>query len=267
MRKTLVCVALVSLCACNLLKKSDATDSEGGTAAAASASSGSGGGVVSKGLSFLTGGPMQGEMDILMKSEKSNGTMKLFAKGTKQRVEMNMNETGASAAGAPKMGAMIMDDVKKEMILLDDEKKTAMIMKLDAEGKPSTPGGPSGTTPTKADAPECKPTGKSDTVAGYDCNICVTEAADSKTEACIANGLSFLGVGGKSSFGALAGKAAGFPLRAVKTAKSDGHEIERMEVTKIERKNIGDDKFQIPPGYKTMDMAEMFKGLGGPPHH
>jgi hypothetical protein len=70
---------------------------------------------------------------------------------------------------------------------------------------------------------------------------------------------------GSGGLGAISGKLGGFPLRAVKTAKSDKHEIERFEVTKIERKNLGDDKFQVPPGYKTIDMADMFKGLGGPP--
>lgn len=260
MRKILVCVAIVSLAACQ--KKTDAS-AEGGTAAAGSATSG-GGGVVAKGLSFLTGGPMEGEMDILVKNPKSSGTIKMFAKATKQRMEMTMSDKSAK-------GAMIMDETKKEMIMLDDEKKTAMIMHLDAEGKPSTPGGPSavGNPGGGGNAPkeECKPTGKSDTVAGYDCNICVTDSTDSKTEACVANGLSFLGVGGSSAFGALAGKMAGFPLRAVKTSKADGKEIDRFEVTKIERKSITDDKFQIPAGYKTMDMAEMFKGLGGPPRH
>jgi hypothetical protein len=254
MRKLIVCVAVVSLAACQ--KKVDA-NAEGGAATVTSAATPTGGGVLAKGLSFLTGGPMQGEMDILMKGEKSGGTMKLFAKGAKQRMEMNLSDKSTK-------GAMIMDGDKKEMIILDDEKKTAMIMKLDADGKPATPGGPAGVGGTgKPEAPECKPTGKSDTVAGYDCNICVSETADAKTEACVANGLSLLGAGG-GPLGALAGKMAGFPLRAVKTAKSDGHEIDRFEVTRIERKNVADDKFQVPAGYKSMDMAEMFKNLGGP---
>jgi hypothetical protein len=264
MRKLVTLGVVLSLCACNLMKKSAATD-EGGTAAASSAgtTSAGGGGIVSKGLSFLTGGPMQGEIDFMIKSEKGeNGTVNMLIKGTKQRMEMTM---------AGKNNAVIMDGDKKEMIVLDEDKKTAMIMKLDSDGSPGGPGGPSGKPSGggSGGAPknDCVPNGKSDTVAGYDCNICVVDETDTKSEACVANGLSFLGFGGKSGLGALAGKMGGFPLRAIKTRKSDNKEVERFEVTKIERKNLGDDKFQIPPGYKTVDMADMFKGLGSPPKH
>lgn len=52
-------------------------------------------------------------------------------------------------------------------------------------------------------------------------------------------------------FLAMTGTAGAFPMLSVET-KSDGTELSRLTVTKIEKKTLEDSKFQIPSNYKKM---------------
>ena len=58
------------------------------------------------------------------------------------------------------------------------------------------------------------------------------------------------------------------PLRMVTFDKA-GVEEGRVEVTKIDKKSEPAASFEVPPGYKIIDLADMFKGgaagPGGPP--
>lgn len=245
---------LVLATGCGLLKKKD--DDGGATGSTATgATATSGGGIIAKGLSLAGAAAFQGEVDMTIKNEKgttSNGS--ILVKGQKQRMDMTSPDQ--------KMGAVIMDGEAKKMIMLDDAKKTAMVMSLKDPGAPPAgpPGAhPAGATPQKEH--EFKRTGKKDVVAGYDCEIWTYEEPEQKGEVCVADGLSLLGFGGVS-LGALSGKISGLPLRAISQTK-DGKEKDRWEVTKIDRRDVPDDKFTIPPGYQTMDMDQLMKGLGG----
>jgi len=60
-----------------------------------------------------------------------------------------------------------------------------------------------------------------------------------------------------------------FPLRFVGYAKDGTTEESRLEITKIDKKSLADSEFQVPAGYKVVDLEKMFQGLGGmpvPPH-
>jgi hypothetical protein len=242
---------LVLATGCNLLKKKD---DEGGVASTAPTTSATSGGIVAKGLSFIGAAAFQGQVDMIIKNEKGGGHGSILVKGPKQRMEFTSPEA--------KVGAIIMDGEAKKMIMLDDAKKTAMVMTLKDPGA-APPAGPPGTHPTAPPPKEhdFKRTGKKDVVAGYDCEIWTYEEPDQKGELCVADGFSLLGFGGLS-LGALSGKISGMPLRAISQTK-DGKEKDRWEVTKIERRDVPDDKFQVPPGYQTMDMDQLMKGLGG----
>lgn len=245
--------AIVTLCVvatgCNLLKRGDA---DGGGAITAPGSSG--GGIVAKGLSLAGAAAFQGELDMIIKSDKGGSDGLILVKGAKQRMEFHTPDS--------KTTAMIMDGDAKKMIVLDDARKTATVMSLEKPDvtPPSTPppGAPAGVSPKQH---EFKRTDKKDVVAGYDCEIWTYEEPDKKGEICVAGGFSLLGMGGMS-LGALNGKIDGMPLRAIGQTK-DGKEKERWEVTKIERRSVPDDKFQVPPGYQTTDMDQLMKGLGG----
>lgn len=261
MRKIVLGAACVSLLACNplkLLSKSDDSAEGGATTAPAGGGGGSSGGVIAKGLSLVAEGALQGEVDFMVKNPKTTMNATMQVKGMKQRMQVHSSDKPAG------LGAVIFDGEKKQMIMLDDDKKQAMVMKLDEQGQVSAPGGPShAPAAPKPEAPECKATGKSDVVAGYSCDVCVSETPEKKTEVCSASGLAFFGFGKLAE--AMHAKFTGFPLRAVVTDKATSKEIERTEVTKIEKKSLGDELFVVPPGYKVVDLAEMFKGLGGAP--
>lgn len=246
-------LAIVSLCVvatgCNLLKGHDA---DGGASGATPATSG--GGIVANGLSLVGAAAFQGEVDMIIKSDKGGSDGLILVKGQKQRMEFHAPDS--------KTTTMIMDGEAKKMIVLDEARKTAMVMSLDKAdvAPPSAP--PPGAHAAAPPKPhEFKRTGKKDVVAGYDCEIWTYEEPDKKGEVCVADGLSLLGMGGMS-LGALSGKINGLPLRAIGQTK-DGKEKERMEVTKIDRRSVPDDKFQVPPGYTTTDMDQLMKGLGG----
>jgi hypothetical protein len=54
-----------------------------------------------------------------------------------------------------------------------------------------------------------------------------------------------------------------FPLRAITYDKDGNTETSRIEVTKIEKKTVPDDSFDVPPGYALVDLAQMIQGLAG----
>jgi hypothetical protein len=54
-----------------------------------------------------------------------------------------------------------------------------------------------------------------------------------------------------------------FPLRMIGYDKKTGAEEGRVELTKFEKKTIAPTVFDMPQGYKVMDMAQMFGQLAG----
>ncbi len=119
-----------------------------------------------------------------------------------------------------------------------------------------------------------KKTGRTDKVAGYDCDVYTVDdpsGALSDAELCLASGFSMLalGLGGPfSSFGSAASEewseilSHGFPLRVVLRDPS-GAPLVKMEATHIERRSVPDSEFEIPPGY-TKTLAPTFPSLTKP---
>ena len=85
-------------------------------------------------------------------------------------------------------------------------------------------------------------------------HVILTDIANFPTDLYIAQGLIEL----------LDGKH--FPLRFIGYEKDGTTENGRVEVTKIDKKALGDDKFTYPPTYKVIDLSAMMQGLGGIPH-
>ena len=60
-----------------------------------------------------------------------------------------------------------------------------------------------------------------------------------------------------------------FPLRFIAFDKA-GAEESRFEVTRIDKKALAPARFEIPPGYKVVDLEQMMRGfapqLGKIPH-
>ena len=56
-----------------------------------------------------------------------------------------------------------------------------------------------------------------------------------------------------------------FPLRFIGYGKDGTTEESRAEVTKIDKKPVPDTSFQVPPGYRTIDLDQMMGSFGGMP--
>ena len=190
--------------------------------------------------------------------------------------------------GADKIGhvyGIVDNDAKKAYIVLDQQKETIMI-DLNTVGqqmkdfKPPTEHKATGST--AAEPPKYPPkitkTGKTDTVAGFSCEIWEiqsTEPGDaSKADVCVAQqGVSwfhFPMTGAPAEFAALGELVDGshFPLRGVGFDKDGKTEVGRVEVTKIDKKTLDPNLFVPPPSYKVVDMATAVSGfmggMGGP---
>jgi len=198
---------------------------------------------------------------IHMKNTSIDGTsdMDWFAKGDKGRMEMQMED-------GRKM-FFIVDGKNRRMIMPMPEQKMYHEMAL----------GDDETMDAEPDSILVR-TGKTDTVAGYACEMVLIKdkkTNKTETELCIAKGLGYLmATGNMGRSGQRAEppwmkefrehfKDGGFPLRTI-MRNDDGTEDTRMEVTKVEKKRLEESLFTVPPGYKKFDMAEMMKSKGMP---
>ncbi len=255
--------AFVLLAQCNLMKKTGDTAGDGGVATADTTSTTggalkAGGELVSKAMSFLSGGPFEGEITMnMINGGKPPETIVYMVKGQKMRFDAPSGKAGG--------GYVIFDSASKKMMTVTDSQKMAMTMDLNNMPQADV------SAAAAAKKSNVDKTGKTDTVAGYSCDIWkVTEDSGDKTDLCVGKGIAFPSMG--KSVGWMSELSDSFPLRAV-TTDATGKEKTRMEVTKIDKKSIDDSKFEVPAGYKTMSMDDMMKGMGGMgsslgrPHH
>ncbi len=259
MKKFSIIVPLVMVVVgCN--KAGSATAADGGTATAdtaAATTKAAAPSIVDKALSFLGAGPFEGEITMnVNEAGKPAHTITYDVKGTKMRFD------APAEAGPAGGGYVIFDGANKKMTTVNDAKKMAMVM--DMNGMGGAMGGMA--NPAAAQAAQAKPniekTGKTDTVAGYSCEIWkITETNGDKGDLCVAKGITFPMMG-RATAGWMSALEDYFPLRVV-TSDPSGKEKDRMEVTKIEKKSLDDAKFEVPAGFQTMNMGDMMKGLGG----
>ncbi|MDX2186372.1 MAG: DUF4412 domain-containing protein [Opitutaceae bacterium] len=196
----------------------------------------------------------EGRMTMKVGEGKTNQELLYSVKGDKIRMDM---QTGKEEG----MGGMIIDFQAKQMFMLMEMDGRKMYMKhplnMDEVAE-------------KADdlAEEPKPTGKTETIAGYQADEYVINNKDKTvTQLWLGKGLgTFFSPsamqggpmgGGRSkhseAWAKLARKGGLFPLRVV-TLNAKGKETSRMEVTKIEKASLpaslfsteGYSEFQIP---------------------
>ena len=267
----LALASLVLLVGCNKLKSGSGDD--GGAEP-----SGGGGGI----LSFLSGGPFEGEIALSMQDKKSGKPpMNLVYEVKQPKMRLDLPPDMMAQAGSAKpmgfggknMWALVDPPQKKMWVVSDDDKKALVFdmnkMADDAKrfrggSAPSAPNAPS--APSKP-PPKIEKTGKKDKVCGYTCEIWNVTEETKKMEICAAEGIAWFDL---RSMGTIDAKTAmlaeltdmnHFPLRVVET--ENGAETERMEATRCEKKSMADARFTVPPNYQVMDLAQMFQGLGG----
>jgi hypothetical protein len=230
---------------------SDAGSASAGSASAAPVASGGSAAVGTGSRSFGSGF----EGAIVMHGTTAHGPVDLLivTKGGKMRID---------APGPDgKVAHSIFNPADLTITILMDSQELAMQMPIPAAG---TAGGAAGGT----QASKITPTGKHETVAGYDCEDWDIAMANGNRESvCVAQGLSFF------DFSAMAGPTGGsvrswaeelrdknaFPLRAVEVDPG-GKEISRMEVTRIQKKSLDDATFAVPANYHLMRVPGMGAG-------
>jgi len=123
----------------------------------------------------------------------------------------------------------------------------------------------------KGKAPTIKMTGKTETIAGLQCEHMIVSSDDGVDyDVCAAKGLGTYFIGG-NPMGMRGGRGAPpaaeawqhlgtntFPLKVQRV----GGDVS-MEVTKIEKKSLDDDLFKVPSDFQKFDMGGM--GRGRPP--
>jgi uncharacterized protein DUF4412 len=237
------CAVLAVVGGCNDSKKSDVPASgstpNAESLAAAPSAPPSQPTLVQKALSFLSGGPFEGEIAMTMSDEgKPVRTIVFEMKGTKTRFDPPQELTHGA-------GYAVYDAATKQIITVSESQKMAFTMDMSRMNPGAARRG------ALKDA-QFEKTGTTDVVAGYSCDVLKVTSSDGSGEVCVAEGIPFPMQG----MTWLPKLEAGFPLRASGSDKA-GKEPMHMLVTKIEKKSIDDARLQIPPGYRSIDLASM----------
>lgn len=262
--------AIVAATGCDKLRSSLGRGGDGGEGGAVAA-----GNVSGNALPFSSG--FEGEVGVVAKgkhaSHAADGTqaMTLEVKGDKVRLDLPPGMAGSSSASAP--GYVILNTPEKKLYMVMDAQKQAIIIDMNKAGdqlkamapphaqKPGAPSGP---------PPKVTKTGKMETVAGFSCENWEIEQDGSKSVACIAQQgaswfhLPITGIPTEHAWMAELMDGKHFPLRLVSYTKGTTTEEARIEVTRIEKKVLAPARFEVPAGYKIVDLAQMMQGMGAP---
>lgn len=237
------------------------------------------------GLGFLSG--FEGQIDVAAKGKMNGGSarpgaapesinLSILVKDKRFRVDL---PASVGSTALPFKGYGVLDGTQKKAILVTDApEKMAVVFDLNKTGEQLKSYAPSARSArTGAPAKESKPpkvtkTGRKDKVAGYVCEDWEIEGDDGKATLCVAKqGFSWLQIpllGAPAEY-AWAGElldGSHLPLRAIVTEK-DGKESGRVEITKIEKKALAANLFEIPAGYPQLTVEQMIQkmmgGMGG----
>ena len=230
----------------------------------------------SAGLAFLS--DFEGEIDAFTKdSAKPNAqpvNLVLMVKAGKIRVDIPEGLAKGVAPGPlGDKGYAIFDSSAKKLTIVSDAKKEAILLDLNNSGKalsgltPGAPGHPGApATPSKITK-----TGKTDTVAGYSCEYWDVTSDHKEGTVCMGSDgpswftLPTTGIPTAQAWMSDLLDGKHFPLRFIGYGKDGTTEENRIEITKIDKKPIDDASFQVPAGYKTIDLEKMMQGIPGMP--
>jgi hypothetical protein len=194
----------------------------------------------------------------------------LLVKDGKFRFDLPEGLEGAQSLGK---AYLIVEPADKKLYAVMDAKKQVVLIDLDklvAQAK--TFGAQPHAADANGNAAEVQKTGKTDTVAGYSCEIWHITSKKSVGDLCIAEqGTSFFhipltGVPAEYAWASEITDGKHFPLRFV--ASENGAEQGRLEVTSIQKKALPAEEFTVPAGYNVLNLEQMLgamMGMGGMP--
>ena len=228
-------------------------------------------------LAFL--GSFEGEIDALAKDSKPGSTPTPLSVLVKSgMIRFDIPEKVAAKSGAGTMlgpdAYVIVNSTTKKLSIVSDAQKQVILVDLNTSGEtfkglgssPQHHGG-------GASAPEKTPTtvtktGKSDTVAGYKCEIWDVASDHREGSVCVAQqGVSWFhipmtGIPTDHAWMTELLDGQHFPLRFVGFQKDGVTEESRLEITKIDKRTLPASQFESPPTYRVIDMMQMLTTLG-----
>lgn len=188
--------------------------------------------------------PFEGTIDATMHTQMGELNATYFLKDARMRTDMSMG-TGIRTS-------MIVDPAAHRMYMLMPTRQ--MYMEREMPDSLLQSAG------QQAANNKVTWTGRTETIAGVSCEHATATANDgSQLDMCIAKGIDF---GGRAMMMGRRGAAGdswqqhvegGFPLRVQRV----GDSTPLFEVTKVERKAVGDDLFTPPAGWQKMTMPMM----------
>ena len=228
-------------------------------------------------LAFL--GSFEGEIDAVAKDSKSGSTptpLSVLVRAGVIRFDVPEKVTAKSGAGTM-LGPdayVIVNSTAKKLYVVSDAQKQVIVVDLNTSGEtfkglggspPPHHGGPS--APEKTPTTVTK-TGKSDTVAGYKCEIWDVASDHREGSVCVAQqGVSWFhipmtGIPTEHLWITELLDGQHFPLRFVGFQKDGVTEESRLEITKIDKRVLSASEFEYPPSYRVIDMMQMLTTLG-----
>ena len=223
----------------------------------------------SVGLSVLDN--FEGQIDVTAKGKFAGKAttaptnLTLLVKDGKFRFDVPEGVEGAEAMGKV---YVLVEPADKKLYAVFDAKKQVVLMDLDKlVSQAKTFGGQARTSDASRDAAQVQKTGKTDSVAGYTCEIWHITSKKSSGDLCIAEqGTSFFhiplsGVPAEYAWATEITDGKHFPLRFV--ALENGVEQGRLEVTNIHKKALPADEFAVPAGYNVLNLEQMMGAMMG----
>jgi hypothetical protein len=183
-------------------------------------------------------------------------TMTMYVRHDRVRIE---NSQMSSAPGS----TMIYRGDKKLVWMLNEEDKTYFEIRQDEEPRPLY-----SPSPTNATKPFVRRTGKKKQVLGYVCEQVIVKEVNLETEIWATKSLGDVYaaiskvLGGESALSNegwenMITKMGYYPLIA--STKIQGKVMESQEVTKIERKQLPAEVFELPAGFKKQSAGGMME--------
>jgi hypothetical protein len=183
-------------------------------------------------------GPFEGEIVVMVKDTA----------GQKLPPSITYDIKGDKVRYAPATGSLRaqVDPSTQHAYAIDDAQKAYR----DVDTKPGAGGA----------STKVAKTGKTEKIAGLDCEDWTIEGGDEKAEVCAAKGIAFFDIARDPKPGSVEPPWAAalmrekaFPMRVVVHDKA-GKEQFRAEASKVDRKKIDDALFQLPSGFKKSEL-------------
>jgi hypothetical protein len=225
-------------------------------------------------------GDFEGEIDAVNTENRPGATPTAFSvlvKGGKIRFaippKVQDKEKRSAAQMFGEASYVIFDPTLKKYSIVSDPKQSAMVMDLNNPMANQF----SGEHPPRERAagvserppPKVTKTGKLDTVAGHKCEIWDVVDEKNRGSLCVAEeGASWFHlpttfVPGEHAWMSELLDGKHLPLRMIELKEDGMTETKRIEVTKLDKRSLPQSDFEVPPGYKVIDLAQMFAGMAG----